>query len=67
MINIWDWAYADRVEIVTENGEAYRGNVIDIGTAEEEGLPEDEITLETKTGAIYGFMPSMIQSIQHYS
>lgn len=69
-MNIWDWAYENRVQITDIDGNIYRGNVIDIGTAEEEGQEEDVITLECFSDElhhyIFGFTPSRIKSIEHY-
>ena len=65
MINVWDWVNQDHVEIVTVKGSVFRGNVIEVSTAEDDNTPEDTIALETNSRR-YCIMPSEIKSIQHY-
>ena len=65
MIDIWDWENENQVEIIDLTGKVFRGNVIEVSTAEDDGTKEETIALETNKGII-GFMPSEIQTIQHY-
>lgn len=65
MIDIWDWVNENHVEIVSTSGKVYRGNVIEVCTAEEDDTDED--TLALWTGAkVVGFKPSEIKEIRHY-
>lgn len=70
MVNIWDYAYEDSVRITDTSGKTYEGNIIDVSSAEEyedgaglDGQGEDDISLETFDGKIFGFTSSMIDKI----
>lgn len=66
MVNIWNYADADRVQITCISGDAYEGNVVCIDDAEEMyDATEDEITIETTDGKFIGFKQSEISKIEN--
>ncbi|MBQ6205775.1 MAG: hypothetical protein IJK52_01690 [Oscillospiraceae bacterium] len=63
MVNVFDYAYR-RVKLVSDTGETYVGDVIDVTPAGEiEGEDKDSLSLEMDSGLIYGFTPDEIESI----
>lgn len=63
MVNVFDYAYR-RVKLVSDTGEVYVGDVIDVTPAGEiEGEDTDSLSLELNSGLIYGFAPEEIKSI----
>ena len=63
MINIWDYYGAGKVSLKTKQGEQFIGSVLTVWTAEENETDEPVIDIELRTGEIWGFMPSEIESI----
>lgn len=65
MVNIWNYADAEKIQITCISGDIYEGNVVCIDDAEEMyDATEDEITIETSDGKFVGFKPSEIEKIR---
>ncbi len=64
MINIWDYADANKVKIIDINDKEYEGKVVCITDTEETyDDKEDSITIEIK-GEYIGFLQSEIKEIK---
>jgi hypothetical protein len=65
VINIWKYADAENIRIVSTSGNIYTGNVLSIDDAEEmDNAKEDEINIETSDGKVICLKPSEIQNIE---
>lgn len=64
MVDVWDFYDASNVKLTCTNGKVYEGLVLEVCEPEEDGLPEDSISIEMEDGRIYGIMASQIEEIE---
>lgn len=64
MVHVWDYVNAKKLKITDIEGKEFTGDLVAVMDADENGLAEDDITIQVDDVTIVGFLQSEISEIE---